>query len=61
MPTPSTYYRQGRQLQQQGQLAEARNAYQKALTEDPQNIELQSRIEMIDSILAFGNTQIYNV
>ncbi|GHT10472.1 hypothetical protein AGMMS4956_01890 [Bacteroidia bacterium] len=48
-------------MQQQGQLAEARNAYQKALTEDPQNIELQSRIEMIDSILAFGNTQIYNV
>ena len=61
MTTAETYYHQGQTLFAAGKLPQARNACQKALDADGQHAAAKQLIDMIDSIMTFGNREMYNV
>jgi lipoprotein NlpI len=59
--TAQTYYQRGVEKRQQGDLGGARNDFSAALACDPAFGEAQTALEMLDSILRFGNPQQHNV
>ncbi|MGL4908008.1 MAG: tetratricopeptide repeat protein [Bacteroidales bacterium] len=54
-------YERGLVLRQEGNFAEARNYFRKALDLRSNFEEAKVALEMIDKIFAFGNTQQHNV
>lgn len=54
------YFRRGLLYQQSGVLHEAVNDYRRTLDLDPENKEASARIDLLQAIFEYRNTDIYN-
>lgn len=59
--TAQDFYAEGQQFRKKGELGSARNCFKKALELQSDYPEAKVALEMVDSILSFGNTDMYNV
>ncbi|MDR0419598.1 MAG: tetratricopeptide repeat protein [Prevotellaceae bacterium] len=59
--TARDFYTEGQRFRKKGELGNARNCFKKALELQPDYAEAKVALEMVDSILSFGYTDMYNV
>jgi len=59
--TARALYAQGVEKRHLGELGAARNDFKKALDLNPDFAEAKAALDMLDSILQYGNTERYNL